>query len=297
MRRIALTGATGFLGGRVATALDEREGLDVVEIGRRPSGPEADFVEFDLASTDPDRLSDLGADTMLHFAAHVPEGNDAERRARSEAVNGGGAIRLFEACRGASVERLVVAGSCHLRDPSKPELIADFYEGSKLAAERYLSVLSAFHELSFAVLRLPYLYGAGMHHGRLFELLVSRARAGERIEIHHGGLAQIRLLHVDDAVRAFLRALDPDRKAEGVLNVAPRRPTRVAEVARAVVEALGSTSEVVPVGDPAEAPPVRLLDPPPEKTVRQLDWTPRVTLDRGIVELVDGATGSGAESA
>lgn len=289
VRRIAVTGATGFLGRRLVARLADRDGTEVVELGRRPSGPEAAFVEFDLASADPDRLSDVAADAVAHLAAFVPDDQSAGGMTRSEAVNGGGAVRLFEACRRAGVERLVCASSCHLRDPARPELVRNFYEGSKQSAERYLRVLSDHHGLSLLVLRLPYLYGPGMRHGRLFASLIRRARAGDRIQIHHGGLAQVRLLHVEDAVRAFLRGLGPAREVEGTYSVAPDRPTDVERVAATIVEALDSESEVVPVGDPMEAPPVPLLDPPVRATRADLGWEPRVPLRRGVAGLAADA--------
>lgn len=293
MRRIALTGATGFLGGRLAKTLADHESVEVLEVGRRPCGRGDQFLAFDLASSSPDRLADLRADAVIHVAAHIPDDQSAGGMRQSETVNGAGAIRLIEGCRRAGVERVVFASSCHLLDPRRPELVRNFYEGSKRSAERYLAVLAGRHCLSLLTLRLPYLYGSGMQHGRLFETLVRRARAGERIEVHNGGLARLRLLHVDDAVRAFLRAVGPAMDAEGTLNVAPRKPTAVREIAEMVVDAVDADVDIVPVGDPYEGPPVTLLDPPPAETRKQLGWEPRIPLRRGIADLVaDAADGT-----
>lgn len=289
MRRIGLTGATGFLGGRVRQTLEGRDDVEVTEIGRRPSGPDAEFVEFDLRSADPDRLSDLTADAILHLAALIPDDQSSGGMRRAERVNGGGTIRLVEACRRAGIERVVLASSCHLRDPRRPELVRNLYEGSKQSAERYAGILSGHYHISRLVLRFPYLYGAEMRHGDLFPSLLRRAESGERIEIHHGGLAQVRLLHVDDAARAVVRGIGSALGVEGTYNVAPARPTDVADIARAIVDATDSDSETVPVGDAADAPPVSLLDPPAGETRTDLGWEPRVSLRRGVAELLESS--------
>jgi nucleoside-diphosphate-sugar epimerase len=50
MSTVGITGATGFVGSAISRAF-KKQGWEVIELGRRPSSPNVDFIPFDLAGT------------------------------------------------------------------------------------------------------------------------------------------------------------------------------------------------------------------------------------------------------
>lgn len=117
--RVALTGATGFVGPFVHARL-LRDGHEVTVLGRRPVAG-ARHLPFTLGGTVPDLA---GCDAVIHLALdHLPgryrggEGSDPEGfRAR----NLDGTQRLFDAAKAARLERVVFLSSRAVYGPYPP---------------------------------------------------------------------------------------------------------------------------------------------------------------------------------
>ncbi|MFL6280847.1 MAG: Gfo/Idh/MocA family oxidoreductase [Vicinamibacterales bacterium] len=109
--RIALTGASGFLGAEIARALQRVRG-----IGRGPNPDRShDWVVADLGTgLSPEALA--GVDTVVHAAAETAGGFEAHRRNTIDATR-----HLLRAMRAAGVSRLVLVSSLSvLRPPRTP---------------------------------------------------------------------------------------------------------------------------------------------------------------------------------
>ncbi|MFD8231269.1 NAD-dependent epimerase/dehydratase family protein [Streptomyces sp. NPDC059696] len=156
--RILITGASGFVGGRVAAAAQRQPGVRVRLLSRHtPPGPA--YVHGDLCA--PPSLRGVCADTdvLVHCAARV--GGDAET---VEAVNDHGTRALVEEAVRAGVRRIVYVSTAavHGRGPFRgvrpgeaPIAPASPTSRTRAAAERY--VLDA----GGLVLRPHLVYGEG----------------------------------------------------------------------------------------------------------------------------------------
>ncbi|MFI9308921.1 NAD-dependent epimerase/dehydratase family protein [Streptomyces triculaminicus] len=170
--RIAVTGASGFCGGHIATAAAEF--ADVVCVGRRP-GPVGRHVPWDAAREAPDLA---GADVVIHCAAAVGDpalGSRAEALMR--AVNVDGTARLMEAAGGRPV---VWVSSASVYDPRRDRSLVredhpvsghlNAYGRTKAEGERLALDAGA------VALRPRAVYGPGDPH--LLPRLRARMRAG-----------------------------------------------------------------------------------------------------------------------
>lgn len=186
--RIAITGATGFVGGRL---LDRAlaAGHQVSALARRPQPPRERVVWVRGALDSADALSELveGADAIIHVAGVV----NAPDRAGFAEGNITGTEAIVAAATRTGVRRFVHVSSLAAREPQLSN-----YGWSKAEAERVVCASA----LDWDMVRPPAIYGPGdMDQLELFRL----ARRGLALTPPAGRLS---LLHVDD-LAALLLAL------------------------------------------------------------------------------------------
>lgn len=220
--RVLVTGATGFVGGRIALRLRERDD-EVVALVRRPSEPlQRRGVEqvdggFDAIETALAR----GVDAIVHAAATA--GPDL---ATARAVNRDGTGRLVDAALAAGPRRFVhvsttsvydldAVGDTEVREDA-PLVQADTTRGdgdgpspyalTKVEAEAEV-VRGATAGLSPIILRPPAVLGAGAS-STWGTRVPERIRDGQPLPMHPA--ATFAWVHVEDLVDAVLRAVDTD---------------------------------------------------------------------------------------
>ncbi|MCD6008197.1 NAD-dependent epimerase/dehydratase family protein [Halomonas sp. IOP_31] len=228
--RVALTGATGFIGRRLLARLVS-DGVQVRALTRRlPAEPEGSHVRWVSGSLDDtaalEQLVD-GAEAVIHCAGAVRGADDATFRR----INVEGSRRLFEAAQRQGCARLLLMSSLAARHPelswyaaskrqaelswyaaSKRQAEFSWYAASKRQAEQRGVASSA--RPAVTVFRPTAVYGPGDRELRpLFEMLM---RGWLPMTGPHE--ARLSFLHVDDlvaAVIAWLRHSPADAPAEG----------------------------------------------------------------------------------
>jgi nucleoside-diphosphate-sugar epimerase len=221
-RLVALTGASGFLGGHVMAALNAR-GLRVRALTRRPLTIDAELVYGSL--TDDDALARLvaGADVVVHLAGLVK----ARARAEFFATNAGAAGRLADITRREAPDaRFVLVSSLAAREPG-----LSHYAASKRAGEE--AVRGVYGEAGL-MLRPPALYGPGDREG----LTVFKAARLPWVPVT--GRGHVAMMFGPDAAQAITAAaLTPT--CTGCYALADERPEgyEIAAILRAAAHAQG----------------------------------------------------------
>jgi NADH dehydrogenase len=216
-RRVAITGATGFVGRHLARRL-EAAGLEVVPLSRRTG--------FDLASPDPDTLQDAlkGCQAVVHCA-----GINREIGSQTyDAVHVRGTQALVAAARGAGVEHISVLSFLRAR-PDGPTA----YHRTKWAAEAIVRDSGIPH----TVLK------AGVIHGRGDHMLDHLSHALYSFPVF--GLVgmrdqRVRPVAVDDVAMILAAAAAGDQRLRNqtVAVLGPEEMT-LAEAVRRVARAVG----------------------------------------------------------
>jgi nucleoside-diphosphate-sugar epimerase len=317
--RVALTGASGYTGGRLLAALRGR-GNEVSALVRPSSvtpalrASEARLVEGDL--DDRAALGRLveGADAVVHVAAVYRTAGHPDSYYRD--VNVGGTERLLEAAAAAGLRRFVHTSTVGVHghvahppaDEDAPIAPGDIYQETKAEAEALALRFGRERGLPVAVVRPGAIYGPG--ETRLLKLF--RAIARGRYAIVGDGRSFYHPVYIDDLVRGFLLALEHPAAAGEAFIVAGERYVSQRELAALIARA--TAGRVLPfrlparpiqwAGDLVEALCVPLGIEPPlhrrrvdfwtksrafsiEKARQRLGYAPRMPLEAGLVLTAD----------
>ena len=190
--RIALTGATGFVGGHVVDAA-LAAGHQVVALTRRMKGPR-EGVEWIAGSLENSAsLATLAkcADAIIHIAGVI----SATERGGFEQGNVVGTGAVLAAAQAAGVRRFIHVSSLAAREPKLSR-----YGASKARSEE----LVAASPLSYAIVRPPAVYGPGDR-----ETLELFKMAAKGLIVLPPKAARLSLIHVGDLARLLVALADP----------------------------------------------------------------------------------------
>lgn len=254
--RVAITGASGFVGGAIVRAVTAR-GDTWNGLTRRANaplaGPGGTWIPGELA--DLDSLARLlrDADAVLHAAAWVHRDTpDPASREACFAVNLRGTERVLEAVRKRGGIPLVFVSSTSVygeafedRDEGGPHQPRNAYGESKRQAELAVLEFGRTRGTPVVVLRPAMVYGAGAP-GNIARL-AGFVRKGFA-PLVAGGKNRKSLVHADDLAAAALAAVDRARDVSGgVFNVASEPAPSMREVGDALAVGLGKSVTWVPV--------------------------------------------------
>lgn len=237
-RRIAVTGASGYLG-RLLIARLERcavvERILALDIRppRAPLSPKVDFVHCDVTAPLIDIFADHSIDAVVHLAFLIKPDRD---RAAAHAVNIGGLANALDACAVAGVGRIIYLSSAtlygahsdnppYLTEISPLRPVSGFqYAEDKSQAETLLAEYAACHpEVSVAILRACPILGATADN---FIAESFNQRALVALKSYD---PPMQFLHERDAARIIAVCLF--KGVHGIYNIAGRDAIRWSEMA------------------------------------------------------------------
>jgi nucleoside-diphosphate-sugar epimerase len=294
MKRVLITGASGFLGRHCLPLLAEA-GYEVHAVASKRVGDTASTVTWHAADLlDRDQASRLISAVrpshLLHLAWYAKPGafwTSLENLGWLQASLGIAAE--FERCGG---RRMVVAGTCAEYDWSHgfctegvtPLAPATLYGMCKHSLEQTLAVFAGQTGLSFAWGRLFLLYGPHEPREKLVASVIGSLLAGQVARCSDG--RQVRdFLHIEDAARGFLSLLESDR--DGQFNVASGAPVTVLEVVTRIGELL-ERSDLISAGTHGSSesePPLIVANT--RRLRHGLGWRPRYDLDAGLRQTIE----------
>jgi UDP-glucose 4-epimerase len=316
--RALVTGGAGFIGSHLSELLLD-EGWEVFALDDLSTGAEANIVHlreregFHLvvdSVLSPSVVSELvhRCDAVYHLAAAVGVRLIVEQPGRTLLTNVQGAENVLEYC--ARFEKPVLVTSSsevygnHPEDVSLEENALRIYGPTTAkrwayadtkALDEFLA-LALKHErgLRCVIVRLFNTVGPrqSSQYGNVIPRFVQRALAGEPLEVHGDGSQTRCFCHVSDVVRA-LRGLVEHADGE-IYNVGSTDRITIRELAGRVVEATGSSSELVfvpyeEVYEGGVAEEMFHRAPAIDKITRAIGWRPTMDLDGILADVVRDA--------
>jgi len=160
------------------------------------------------------------------------------------------------------------------------------YDEGKRCAEALFFDYHRQHKLPIKVARIFNTYGPRMHpgDGRVVSNFVVQALTGEPITIFGDGSQTRSFCYVDDLVDGVIRLMDSPNDFTGPVNLGNPVEFTVLQLARKIIDLVGSKSELVFKPLPGDDPKQRR----PDITLarERLAWTPKAGLEEGLKKTI-----------
>ena len=240
MKRICVVGGSGFLGSHVADQLSAA-GHEVVIYDRTPSPwlKSGQIMQMgDLMELDSLQDAVKGCDAVYNFAALADLNDALDKPIETIKINVLGNGHVLEACRKWSVKRFLYASTVYVNSRE-----GGFYRCSKQSAEHYVEEYQKVYGLDFTILRYGSLYGPRTSHSNgLYRIVKKALETG--VLCYEGSPESLReYIHVVDAARASVVALNDDFRNESVV-LTGQEPMRVLDLLEMLREILGLKNAV-----------------------------------------------------
>ncbi len=297
MNPVLVTGAAGFLGGHLVSAL-VRQGFDVVSVAHK-RGMEQDKRHFRLDLCDAAALQTLFRQfrfsSVIHLAAAgvSAESEDFETLA---AVNIQATAALGRLALANHVDRFLHVGTgyeyrpqAQPMDESTPLAAPNLYGASKTAGWMLLDALHRLDGLPLVTFRPFSIYGPGEGAGKLVPYTIRQALAGDPIRLSLG--SQVRdYVFVDDVVEALRLGLTAPSAVGRVYNIGsgPEEARSVRSLVEEILERMNAPLRLCWFDRASRGrrdPPYLVSDP--TRAQLELGWRPRVGLAEGLTRTIE----------
>jgi nucleoside-diphosphate-sugar epimerase len=293
MKKVLITGATGFIGRQCVRLLQGRgHHLHLAARFARPMpGPETHPVDL----LDPEEVSALVRAVrpthLLHLAWDVTPGVFWTAPVNRCWV--AASLHLFKEFAACGGRRAVLAGSCTeyhwtgdglCHETRTPLRAATLYGTCKAELWSEVRTLARQEGIGAAWGRIFFLYGPHEHPARLVSSVIRSLLRGQEAPCSEGR-QQRDFLHVTDVAGAFCALLESD--VEGPVNIGSGDAPPVRSVVERIAAALGRT-DLVRFGarpTPAGEPPLVVADT--TRLREELRWSPRFNLERGLADTIE----------
>ena len=160
------------------------------------------------------------------------------------------------------------------------------YDEGKRCAETLFFDYWRQHSLSIKVARIFNTYGPRMHpnDGRVVSNFIIQALIGRDISVYGEGLQTRSFCYVDDLVEGLVRLMASPPEVTGPINLGNPVEFSILDLAKQVIELIGSKSKIVHRPLPQDDP--RQRRPDISKAHVQLGWSPEVHLGEGLARTV-----------
>ena len=165
--------------------------------------------------------------------------------------------------------------------------IRSCYDEGKRCAETLFFDYHRQHGLRIKVARIFNTYGPRMHpeDGRVVSNFIVQALRGEPITIYGEGTQTRSFCYVDDLVDGLIRLMDSSDEVTGPINLGNPQEFTIAELAQIILEAVGSSAQIVHRPLPQDDPTQRRPDISMAEDI--LGWSPTVDLTAGLGKTID----------
>lgn len=293
MKRVLITGSTGFLGKHLTKRLCA-SGYNVLALNRAPVSHFEHFGDNYRSCLLPNpELSDLiralkDIDVVCHLAAFIPINHSDPSSARQcLETNALFLLSMLQASIANRVGRFIYfsAGNAYAgvsNTPAKetfkisPALTSPFYLGSKILGEIFVEYYRQRYDLETISLRISTPYGMGMPIKSVVMSFIRSTLQGLPLQVHDGGRWKTDFVFAEDVVNATVAAIEGG--PPGVYNIGSGVTSSILQLAHTVSEVFDKQASIEVLPPAAKINKgFRPLDI--KKAIHTWNWKPRPLKD------------------
>jgi len=302
--RVLVTGGAGFLGSFLCERLVE-QGHDVICVDNFYTGDKRNIAgllgkpNFELIRHDVTFPLYVEVDRIFNLACPASPIHYQRDPVQTTKTSVHGAINMLGLAKRVKARILQASTSEVYGDPEvhpQPESYwgkvnpigpRSCYDEGKRCAETLFFDYHRQHALEIKVVRIFNTYGPRMHpnDGRVVSNFIVQALRGEPLTIYGDGSQTRSFCYVSDLIEGMLRMMDSPADFTGPVNLGNPGEFTMLQLAEMVVRLTGSNSRIefhpLPQDDPRQRQPEISL----AKTT--LGWAPEVSLEQGLVKVVE----------
>jgi NAD dependent epimerase/dehydratase len=304
-RRVAVTGAAGFIGSHLVERLLERE-ADVTAFVRYNSRSENGLLatEHDRLTIvrgdvrDLETISGLASDidTVFHLAALVGIPYSYIHVGEVVAVNVLGTLNVLTASKEAGLERVIIASTSEVygsalfvpMDETHPRQPQSPYAASKVASDASAMSFHAAFGVPVTIVRPFNTYGPRQSDRAIIPTIISQALAREEVVL--GNVTPQRdFTYVADTAEGFIAAAESTATIGEELNLGTGVDISIRELAQQIGGLLGRELWVTESEErvrPSASEVDRLVSNN-ERARKLMGWEPAVSLEDGLRRTID----------
>ncbi len=303
MARVVVTGAAGFIGSHLCEALLDR-GDSVVGVDNLLTGDPANVAhlrdrDFTFVRHDVTRHIEVEGDVhyVLHWASPASPLDYLELPIQTLKVGALGTHNALGLAKAKGATFVLASTSEVYGDPLEhpqketywghvnPIGPRGVYDEAKRFAEAITLAYHRTHGVDTKIVRIFNTYGPRMRlrDGRAVPAFMSQALANHDVTVFGDGTQTRSFCFISDLVDGILRLMEAD--THDPVNLGNPHEITIEQIARTIIDLVGSTSRIVYRPLPVDDPRQRRPDITRARTL--LGWEPEVGLEDGLRRTID----------
>jgi NAD dependent epimerase/dehydratase len=309
-RKVLVTGASGFIGSHLVQHLIE-QGAHVRAMTHYRSDPSLHNLEFLSAEEkssvelvkgnieDTHFVRDVlrGCDTVFHLAALIGIPYSYIAPSSYISTNICGTYNILEACKIEGVRRIVHTSTSECygtakftpMDENHPLQGQSPYSASKIGADKIAESYYHSFDLPVVTIRPFNTFGPRQSLRAVIPTIIVQLLAGVKF-LKIGSRTPVRdFTFVSDTVEGMLRAAMSERAIGEVINLGVGKGITIGALAQKLMESIGTCTQFETENTRVrpEKSEVMALISNNTKAMELLNWTPKVTLEEGLIETIN----------
>jgi UDP-glucuronate decarboxylase len=302
--KILVSGGAGFLGSHLCETLvnsghhvicvDNFYTSDKSNIAHLLSQPNFELIEHDISiplNLDIERIFNLASPASpTHYQ------RDPSYTTKTIIL---GAINMLDLAKKTGARILQASTSEIYGDPEIHPQVESYWgrvnpigaracydEGKRCAETLFFDYWRQF-QVEIKVVRIFNTYGPNMQadDGRVISNFINQALSNQDLTIYGKGDQTRSFCYVDDLIVGLTGFMEVDHAVTGPMNLGNTEEITVLKLAEKIIELTRSKSEIIFKGLPEDDPIQRNPNIGLAKTY--LDWSPRISLDEGLIKTID----------